>query len=116
MEAARERLAAAAELTPEQHANPIVSLAYYAMVYAASAALSERERHSRTHGGTWHLMRETFVASGELPVDLIAAAQKTQQMREGGDYAARHTTTAEAQEALAVARRFVSAIETLIGA
>ncbi|MBW8060794.1 MAG: HEPN domain-containing protein, partial [Solirubrobacterales bacterium] len=29
-----------------------VSIAYYAMLYAARAALSEDDEHARTHGGT----------------------------------------------------------------
>jgi hypothetical protein len=39
------------------------STAYYAMLYAARAALREERRVARKHGGTWQLMRELFVES-----------------------------------------------------
>lgn len=55
---ARERAVAAQELLAAGHLEPAVSVAYYAMLNAARAALSEDDQHSRTHRGTWHLFRE----------------------------------------------------------
>jgi uncharacterized protein (UPF0332 family) len=46
------------------HAATAVSTAYYAMLYAARAALSERDRHARSHAGTWAIFRDEFVAPG----------------------------------------------------
>jgi len=43
-----------------------VSLADYAEINAARAALSERDAYARTHGETWHLFREEFVKSGQF--------------------------------------------------
>src|SRR3954451_16725309 len=47
------------------HAATAVSTAYYAMLYAARAALSERDRHARSHAGTWGLFREEFALTRE---------------------------------------------------
>jgi uncharacterized protein (UPF0332 family) len=63
-----------------------VSLAYYAMLYAARAALSERDLSARTHAGTWHELRREFVDTGELDEELVARAQRTQPEREQADY------------------------------
>jgi uncharacterized protein (UPF0332 family) len=45
--------AAARALVDAGHAATAVSTAYYAMLYAARAALSERDVNARTHAGTW---------------------------------------------------------------
>ena len=58
---------ASAQLQPAGgHAATAVSTACYAMLYAARAALSERDRHARSHAGTWGLFREEFVLTGEV--------------------------------------------------
>lgn len=53
MEQARERIAAARDLIETEHAVASISSSYYAMLYAARAALSERDQHAKTHSGTW---------------------------------------------------------------
>jgi uncharacterized protein (UPF0332 family) len=91
-----------------------VSAAYYAMLYAARAALSEEDRNARTHRGTWQLFRETFVDTGRFEDDLAAAAQETQALREGADYDARRVSREDAERISALAERFLSAIEDLV--
>lgn len=54
MEQARERLADAQKIVGLVHPAVLVSAAYYAMLNAARAALSERGEYAKTHGGTWH--------------------------------------------------------------
>jgi uncharacterized protein (UPF0332 family) len=54
-----------------------VSAAYYAMLYAARAALSEQDRYAKTHSGTWTLFRETFVRDGRFDPALARAADQT---------------------------------------
>lgn len=112
---AHERLATLTKLSPREDANATVSLAYYAMLYAARAVLSERGRHARTHRGTWQLVREELLASGELDRELIEWAQRAQELREGGDYGARDIDAEDAEKVLDVARRFVAAIDGLLG-
>lgn len=59
-----------------------VGEAYYAMLYAARAALSEEERYAKTHRGSWTLFNETFVVGGRFDRDLASQGPKLQRMRE----------------------------------
>ena len=70
------------------HLEGAVSTAYYAMLYAARAALSERDEYARTQGGTWHLFHERYVTTGAFDQQLHAMAQGAQRTREKGDYEA----------------------------
>ena len=79
-----------------------VSAAYYAMLYAARAALSEDDEHARTHSGTWHLFRQRYVVTDAFDQDLYSLAHRTQEMREQGDYEA-VTPDPEKAEALSPA-------------
>jgi uncharacterized protein (UPF0332 family) len=92
------------------HVAVAVSTAYYAMLYAARAALSERDRHARSHAGTWALFREELVLTGEFEADLAQAAQRAQARREASDYAAESFELSEGQQIVATAERFVAAI------
>ncbi len=93
----------------------IASMSYSAMLYAARAALSEAGRVPRKHAGTWHLMRELFVTSGGFDVELVERAQEMQEHREGADYKAWTSEREESQAHVADARRFLEAVERLIG-
>ena len=66
MDQARERLADAQKILNVAHPPVVVSTAYYAMLNAANAALSERGEHAKTHSGTWTLFSRVFVATGEF--------------------------------------------------
>jgi len=110
--AAKRRLASA-EMLVEEDPSGALSAAYYAMLYAARAALSERETSARTHRGTWHEFREAFVASGEIDEALTTEAQKFQPEREQADYEAWFAPVEEAQRAIMVAHRFLKAVEAL---
>ncbi len=94
----------------------IASTAYYAMFYAAQAALSEEGRVARKHAGTWYLMREVFAKAGRFDVELVTRAQKMQEQREGADYEGLTFADHESRAHVADARRFVEAAERLIGA
>ncbi len=96
--------------------TPIVSTAYYAALSAARAALSEEDRHARTHDGTWKLFRETFVLTGRFDQDLYAAANRAQGDREKADYKPLRYTPEEARTIFAGCERFVRAVEEMIGA
>ena len=114
MVAARERLEAARALLEHQLFGAAVSDAYYALLYAARAALSERERNAKTHRGTWSLFREEFVVSGEFDADLARAARATQAQREDVDYAAGRVADEDAVEIVGLAERFVGEVERLL--
>jgi uncharacterized protein (UPF0332 family) len=110
LERAHEGIASARTLVEAGHAATAVSTAYYAMLYAARAALSERDRHARWHAGTWELFRQEFVLTGELDEELARDAQRAQARREASDYAAESFELSEARELVATAARFVAAV------
>jgi uncharacterized protein (UPF0332 family) len=99
-----------------EHPEGAVSAAYYAMSYAARGALSEDDRHAKTHTGTWAAFGETFVASGRFDRTLAGEAARTQRLREDVDYDAARISAARAQEVIDVAQRSVAASEGLVGA
>jgi uncharacterized protein (UPF0332 family) len=112
LDAARRRLSAA-EVVVGEDPSTALSAAYYAMLYAARAALSERDASAKTHRGTWHEFRGEFVDSGEISAELAAEVQKIQPEREQADYDAWSAPTQEAQRAIALAHRFLTAVEEL---
>jgi uncharacterized protein (UPF0332 family) len=115
MERALANLASARDQVRLGHAETAVFTAYYAMLYAARAALSERDLNARRHTGTWHLFHTTFVEPGSFDAALTRAAQDAQRRREAADYGAVPFELAEAAELLATAERFVAEVERLIG-
>jgi uncharacterized protein (UPF0332 family) len=66
LEQAKDRLADAQTILNTAHPAVVVSAAYYGMLYAARAALSERGEYAKTHSGTWTLFSQVFVAPGEF--------------------------------------------------
>lgn len=112
IQAGRRRLAAASVVV-EEDPSAALSAAYYAMLYAARAALSERDVTAKTHRGVWHELRRVFVDTGELDADLASAVQKIQPEREQADYDAWFTPAADANKAIELAQRFLVAIEEL---
>lgn len=112
MEAAQRRLAAAA-VAVEEDPSTALSAAYYAMLYAARAALSERDVSAKTHKGTWHEFRRAFVENGEIDTTLMAEVQKLQPEREQADYDAWFAPASEARRAIELARSFMAAVEAL---
>jgi uncharacterized protein (UPF0332 family) len=92
-----------------------ISAAYYAMLYAARAALSERDTYAKTHAGTWYEFREAFVATGLFDSDLAADAQRVQPAREQADYEAWRAPEAEARRIVELAGSFVAAVRALVG-
>jgi uncharacterized protein (UPF0332 family) len=114
MAEARERLEAARALLERRLLGAVVSDAYYAILYAARAALSERDKNAKTHRGTWSLFYEEFVSGGSFDADLARDARATQEPREGVDYAAVRVSPADAERIVEVAERFVAAIASLI--
>lgn len=113
LEAARRRLSAARAALDEDPAAAL-SAAYYSMLYAARAALSERETHVKTHVGTWHELRRSFVEPGLLDRDLATRAQQVQPEREQADYEAWLAPKEEAQRVIELANSFLKAINDLI--
>jgi uncharacterized protein (UPF0332 family) len=111
---ARESLAAAKVLIASEVASRAVSDAYYAMLYAARAALSEEDLYAKTHKGTWDLFWQTFATSGRFDEGLASDARATQKDRENTDYNARPLDAEGAGRVVDLADRFVAAIEEML--
>jgi len=116
MASGRDRLRAAEAALGAGFPTLAVSVAYYAALYAARAALSEEDRHAKTHSGVWALFGEVFVSTGRLAAEPATTVRLLQERREAADYDAREVSAEEAQDAIAVARTFVDAIATMLGA
>lgn len=114
MDQARDRVVSAQIALASGHLEVAVSLAYYAMLYAARAALSERDEYARTHGGTWHLFHDRYVTTGAFDQHLHAMAQRAQRAREGGDYEAITPSRADAEAFVTGAADYISAVEHML--
>lgn len=113
---ARDRAQLAREALSSGHLEGAVSAAYYSMLYAARAALSEHEEHARRHGGTWGLFHRRFVATGAFDQDLHSLAQQAQEAREGADYEAKTPPADEAKRYVTGAADFLAAVEQMLDA
>lgn len=114
MDQARDRAETARVILAAGHLEAAVSTAYYAMLYAARAALSERDEYARTHGGTWHLFHERYVTTGAFDQHLHAMAQDAQSTREKGDYEAITPDRGEAERIVAGAADYIAAVEHML--
>lgn len=114
MAEARERLAGARNAQSNGHPGVAASAGYYAMLYAARAALSERDLYSKTHSGAWSLFSEQFVKDGGFDPKLASAATSAQEIRELGDYAAKPPSADQAGEIIETAARFIGEVERVL--
>jgi uncharacterized protein (UPF0332 family) len=111
---AQDRLGAARAALDAGFPSNAASAAYYAMLYAGRAALSEENENSKTHSGTWTLSRRAFVEPGRFDGALFTEAHRTQQVREAADYDAFVVPTDEAAQIVSVAERFVAAVGDML--
>ncbi|HEV2769307.1 MAG TPA: HEPN domain-containing protein [Solirubrobacteraceae bacterium] len=112
---AHERLAAARDLLATAHPEAAVSMAYYAGLYAARAALSEHDLNARSHRGLWQLMREHVVGEGRIAGEVVQPLQQAQGLREAVDYDAQRIGEEEANALLTAAERLVEAVGEAYG-
>lgn len=92
-----------------------VGAAYYAMLYGARAALSERDLYAKTHSGTWKLLRQTLRAEGSFPPELVGEGERLANLREAADYDALAVEEDQATRAVESAERFLLALDELLG-
>jgi uncharacterized protein (UPF0332 family) len=114
MQSARERLSDAQKIADVAHPALVVSASYYAILNAARAALSEHGLFAKTHGGTWSIFSERFVATDAFDADLFKVAGRAQEARQEGDYQAKPLSAELAHEILEGAKEFVSAVEHML--
>jgi uncharacterized protein (UPF0332 family) len=112
---ARIRLSEARAASQSGLDSSAVNAAYYAMLYAARAALSEEDVHAKTHRGTWALFRETFVARDRFDSRLLARASEAQRIREAADYDAKLPAHEDTETIVELAEQFVHAVEVMLG-
>ncbi len=112
---ARDRLAMAREVLAAGHREGAVSAAYYSMLYAARATLSEDDENARTHRGMWNLFRIKYVTVDAFEAALFTLAQHAQVAREGGDYSAVTPSQEEAERYVTGAADFLAAVEQMLG-
>jgi uncharacterized protein (UPF0332 family) len=114
IEQARDRLAAAREALAAGHLGVAVSVAYYSMLYAARATLSEDDENARSHRGTWNLFRIKYVTTDAFDAALFTKAQHAQVAREAGDYQAVNPSAGQAEEYVAAAEKFLAEVERML--
>lgn len=114
MDEARECLGASRALLESSFPGRAVSDAYYAMLYAARAALSEEDRYAKTHKGVWSLFSELFVKTGRFENALFKATQDAQDKREAADYDAGMIPEEVANRVVESAQRFVDAVQAAL--
>jgi uncharacterized protein (UPF0332 family) len=110
----RERLEAARKIFDLGEYAISVGAAYYAMLYGARAALSERDLYAKTHRGTWMLLRQTLRAEGSFPLELVGEGERLAVLREAADYDALAVDEDQAKDAVDTAERFLAALDHLL--
>jgi uncharacterized protein (UPF0332 family) len=111
---ARGRLEAARKNLDLGEYAVAVGAAYYAMLYGARAALSERDLYAKTHSGTWKLLRQTLRAEGSFPLELVGDGERLAELREAADYDALVVDEHQAKDAIDTAERFLAALDELL--
>lgn len=111
--AARRRLAAATAVV-DRDPSTALSAAYYAILYAVRAALSERDIYTRTNRGAWHEFHAAFVERQMFDAALAAEAHRIQPEREQADYDAWDVPPEEARRVIDVATGFLAAVEEML--
>lgn len=108
---AHASLDAAAVLLDAGHADFAASRAYYAVFYAASAALLARQLQFRKHGQVLGAIHKHFVKTGLIEARHGRDLNWLFELRALGDYGeTRHVDHEEAKRALEVANEIVAAL------
>lgn len=112
MARARKYLGSAGLLLHEEDYESCVSRAYYAMLYAAEAALLTKELTFSSHRGVVSGFGEHFVTTGEMPKEMGKAFHRAFEKRQLSDYEYTFVIAREeADEILQAAQQFVKTID-----
>jgi uncharacterized protein (UPF0332 family)/predicted nucleotidyltransferase len=110
MSEAERSLGAAGGLLDDEYFDYATSRAYYAMFYAASAALLTKGLTFSRHSGVVSGFGRHFSSAELLPRQLHLDFDKAQRLRQLGDYSTEPFEQSTAEEVLRDARRFVDAV------
>jgi len=92
-----------------------ISRAYYAMFYAAKAALLSKGLDLRKHSASIAKFREMFVTTGKVDAEYLHYLGQAQSARERSDYAPFATTSSEgAKEILEAAETFIAKVGEIL--
>ena len=95
--------------------NAAVSASYYAMLYAARAALNEAGKAPKSHSGVQHQLHKTYVQDGPLDAHYHSLLSQAEDDRLDADYELSPSFTAEkAEQWIARAEDFVETIEAIL--
>jgi len=112
LEKAAERLRGAEKLFREDHYEDVVSRAYYAMYYAARAALSMVNVFPKTHEGMVTEFGRRFVLTGIFPKELGKNLADAKAARETYEYSVTATIRRSEEEViLSNAQDFVKEVK-----
>jgi len=95
--------------------NRAVSGSYYAMLYAARAALNEAGEAPKSHKGVQHQLRETYVQDGPLDAYYHSLLSQAEDDRLDADYELSPSFTADkAEQWIARIEDFVDTVEAML--
>ena len=102
-------------LLSERHADFAAARAYYAMFYAAEAALEELNLHFSSHSAVIAAFGREFAKTGTLERELHRYLLDAETARQEGDYSIHPEVTAEgASEHIRRAKAFLDAVRTYL--
>jgi len=113
---ARQAVQSAKTLLSTGDFNGAVNRAYYAMFYAAQAALAHRgvEATTSKHGIVVGRFGQHLVKTRSLPRSLGTSLNQMLELRQKADYGGTGVTPVDAERGLSQAEAFVAAVERLI--
>jgi len=114
MSKAGESLAVAQDLLAQEHYDFSASRAYYAMFYAAEAALLMRDLQFSKHSAVISRFNREFVKSSLLDPQMFKALQNGFTLRNQGDYGVLPLEPDEARQLLSQAKGFLDAVTGLL--
>jgi uncharacterized protein (UPF0332 family) len=94
-----------------------ISRAYYAMFYAAKAALLSKGLDLRRHSASIAKFRELYVITGQIDAEYLHYLGQAQSARERSDYAPFSPVGRQgAEEILTAAGNFINKVKEILGA
>ena len=110
VEKAGESLEAAGDLQAKAHYGFAASRAYYAMFYAAEAALLHKELQFKKHSAVHAYFNKLFVKTGVFPHEMFDWLKGASDLRTVGDYSTVRVREKDAARAIANAEEFIAAV------
>jgi len=114
IERAQEDLGAAAHLLQEGHNEIAASRIYYAMFYAAQAALLQRDLEFGKHSAVIARFGKEFAKTGDLDPGHLNALQNAFTLRNEGDYSLLRLSDGDVRPRLDEARALVADVRAML--